>query len=107
MHTEDGDLDLPLEEVRDLIPAACTLCPDMTAEWADLSVGALEGRPGWNTLIVRSPVGGELVERAIGEGYLETEALPPASLDHLSGAAAGKKRAVLERLATAPDGAPD
>lgn len=97
VHTEDGDLDLPLEEVRDLIPAACSRCPDMTAEWTDLSVGALEGRKGWNTLIVRTPVGAELVERAIRRGYLETEALPSENLDHLSGAAAGKRRAAMER----------
>ncbi len=97
VHTEDGDLELPLEEVRDLIPAACAICRDMTAEWADLSVGAVEGRKGWNTLIVRTPVGVELVERAIAERYLETEALPAASLDHLSVAAVGKKRAAMER----------
>ena len=97
VHAEDGDLELPLEEVRELIPAACAICRDMTAEWADLSVGALEGRRGWNTLIVRSPVGAELVERATAGGYLETEALPAESLDHLSRAAAGKKRAAVGR----------
>jgi coenzyme F420-reducing hydrogenase beta subunit len=36
----------------------------MTAEFSDLSVGAVEGIPGWNTVIVRTAKGQELLEGA-------------------------------------------
>ena len=89
--TDDGSVDIPLDEIRPLVPAACRECPDMTAERADLSVGAMEGRKGWNTLIIRSEVGMNLVKQAVEEGRLVTEPMPVENLDHLAEAAAEKR----------------
>ena len=51
-------ISFPLDEVRRFIRPACNVCLDMTAEFADVSVGAAEGIEGWNTLIVRTNAGG-------------------------------------------------
>ena len=90
---------IPLEEVRTYIRPACELCPDMTAELADVSVGSAEGIEGWNTLLVRTEAGERLVEAAVARGLLETEPLPQASYDHLAEAAMNKKRRAFRRVA--------
>ena len=90
--TDEGAVEFPLEQIRPLVPEACHGCPDMTAEQADISVGAMEGRSGWNTLIIRSEVGQRLVEQAVHAGLLETGEMPPANLEHLTEAAANKRQ---------------
>ncbi len=80
-----------LSEIRRLIPHTCFICPDMTAEWADLSVGMYEGRPGWNTLMLRSRVGVELVDDAVADGWLITEAFPEDNVRVLASSAMSKK----------------
>jgi coenzyme F420 hydrogenase subunit beta len=89
---------IPLDEVRRFIRPTCELCIDMTAELADLSVGAAEGVQGWNTLIVRSEAGKELVESAIANGVIETAPLPDENLEHLREAALLKKKRALKGI---------
>ena len=95
VETEDGKVEFPLDEIRTLVPASCNFCPDMTSEWADISVGVLEGRPEWNTLIIRTEKGRELVEKARQEGYLVIEEMPQENLEHLIWAAGNKKKRAL------------
>lgn len=95
--TEARRLEISLDEIRHLVPEGCGICPDMTAEWADLSVGAMEGAPDWNTLIIRSEFGGRLVQKAIAAGFLETAEFPAESRAHLETAALAKKRRALEK----------
>lgn len=82
---------IPLEQVRPATLAGCALCPDLTAELADVSVGAAEGQPGLNTVIARTPQGRELVELARQRGLLELQPVPAESWSHLSTAAANKR----------------
>ena len=98
MRLDMGDevREIPLDEIRSLIPDVCGLCPDMTSEWADVSVGMYEGRPGWNMLLVRTAKGRALVENAVASGLLLTE--PAPSVEHLSGAAAAKKRRAFQAM---------
>lgn len=96
--TENGIIEIPLEEIRPFIPTACLTCPDMTSEWADVSAGMFEGRPGWNTLLVRTEKGRRLVEDAVRDGFLETEAMPDDNFNHLSTAAGNKKRRAVESI---------
>jgi coenzyme F420 hydrogenase subunit beta len=96
--TAEGPVEIPLAEVRKLIPQSCFICPDLTAELADLSIGMFEGRAGWNALIVRTGRGAQLIAAAREEGFLETEAFPPEALEHLARAAAGKKQRALRVL---------
>ena len=92
VRTRSGERQFPLAEIRKLIPHTCFICPDMTAEWTDVSVGMNEGRPGWNTILVRTGAGEELVERAVADGWLVTEPLPESNQRALSDAALAKKR---------------
>ncbi|MBM4283789.1 MAG: 4Fe-4S dicluster domain-containing protein [Deltaproteobacteria bacterium] len=45
---------------------ACRFCEDYTAEYADLSFGGLGALEGWTTVIIRTPLGRELFNRARG-----------------------------------------
>jgi coenzyme F420 hydrogenase subunit beta len=63
-----------------------------------VSVGSAEGIEGWNTLIVRSERGQELVEAARKASVIETDALPNENLHHLKGASLGKRRRALANI---------
>ena len=39
---------------------SCGYCPDMTAEFSDLSVGVFEGQTDLNTMIIRTDAGGRV-----------------------------------------------
>lgn len=89
--TEKKTIDIPLDEIRPLVQKGCTLCDDMTSERADISVGAVEGKEGWNTVIVRTEKGEEIIDLAIRDGILEIEQLPEENLSHLMEASLNKK----------------
>jgi coenzyme F420 hydrogenase subunit beta len=90
-------LEIPLDEVRGLVPNGCSYCIDMTSEFSDLSVGVMEGHPDMNTLIVRTDRGRRIVEEAVAEGFLALSALPEESLEHLIWAAGNKKKRGLSK----------
>lgn len=92
IETESKKTKIPLKEIRPMICESCQFCPDMTAEWSDISVGAFEGKSGWNTLVVRTQKGKNLVEEAVEKGYLQVEKIPEESIKHLAGAALNKKK---------------
>ena len=81
----------PLDEVRKYRMPTCAYCLDMTAEFTDISVGSVEGVEGWNTVIVRTQRGAELIAEAKKKGKLEIKELPAQSLAHLKEAAFNKK----------------
>ncbi|MEW6351895.1 MAG: Coenzyme F420 hydrogenase/dehydrogenase, beta subunit C-terminal domain [Thermodesulfobacteriota bacterium] len=91
VETSQGLTGVPLEELRPMIQAACGVCPDMTSEFADLSVGMYEGREGWNTAIVRTDAGRALFEMALDARALEVEPFPEANLSHLRQASRNKR----------------
>lgn len=97
LETEDSkqNIEIPLDEIRDHIPEGCLVCPDMTSEWADISVGNLEGEPQWNTIIVRTGKGETLIEKALADGWLMTKGIYEENLEHLIFAAGNKKKRAL------------
>jgi coenzyme F420 hydrogenase subunit beta len=99
LDTGDGKSEIPLARIRQLVPNGCRICPDMTSEWADISVGQVEGRPGWNTLIIRTEAGEEAVESAIASGFLEVQELAADLQKALEKAAAGKKARAIRNAA--------
>lgn len=56
-------------------PAACLLCNDFTAELSDISLGSIGSPRGWRSLLIRSEIGGEIVNEAIKLGYLQANDL--------------------------------
>lgn len=95
---KSGRISLPLSEVRPFIREACSYCIDMTAEFTDVSVGAAEGIEGWNTVIVRSKKGRELIEKAVKQGVIVRKAIPKQSLPHLKDASLLKKKRALKNI---------
>ena len=98
VYTPSGKVSLPLEQVREFTMPTCAYCLDMTSEFADVSVGSVEGIEGWNTVIVRTDTGAELVEIAKKKGKLETDTLPAENLAHLKEAALIKKKRSLSEI---------
>jgi coenzyme F420 hydrogenase subunit beta len=98
VYTDFIRVPIPLDEIRRFIMPTCDFCIDMTAELADVSVGSAEGVEGWNTLIVRSGAGKELVEAARAGGAIETAPLPKENMEHLKEAALLKKRRGLRNI---------
>jgi len=101
--TDKGEHVLPLEEVKKFNKPGCGYCLDMTAELADISVGAFEAEKGWNTVILRSLKGRELLEQAQEKGYLICEPFPEDELVRLKGASLGKKSRNLDNIQAAFD----
>ncbi len=99
-YTPSGKMSFSLDEIRKFTMPACTYCLDMTSEFADISVGSVEGIEGWNTVIIRTDTGAELMEMAKARGELETDALPPENLAHLKEAALLKKKRALKEITT-------
>ena len=95
--THEGKREFSLKEIRALVPEACSYCHDMTSEFADISVGVVEGNPDWNTVIIRTDRGRQIVEEARDKGWLVLEELPGQNLDHLRWAAGNKKRRGLSK----------
>ena len=115
-----GQIDVPLDLIVPFIRPACRLCHDMTSEFADISVGAVElpGPPSagagelphlpsagageamapWNTVIVRTERGMRLLDSARSKGVIEAGELPRESLDHLTYAAINKKKRALQNI---------
>jgi coenzyme F420 hydrogenase subunit beta len=72
----------------------------MTNEFADISVGTVEGQEDWNTVIVRTKKGEKLLQNAIKAGIIETKPLEKERLNHLCEASLTRKRRVLTQTET-------
>jgi coenzyme F420 hydrogenase subunit beta len=97
--TGDGQLHrIPVDEIRPFIRPSCKICLDMTAELSDISVGTVEGKKSWNTVIVRTEMGEKLLIEAKKASVIETRALPEDNLNHLKEASLLKKRRALDVL---------
>jgi len=92
LKTTGKDIEILLDDIRQIVPDGCVLCPDLTCEFADLSVGAFEGRPGWNTLIIRTRKGEALVNKAVEDDYLVLDDFPDDNFAHLTAGAGNKKK---------------
>jgi len=94
----DGLKFVSLDQVRKFIRPTCSVCLDLTAEFSDLSIGAAEGIPGWNTVIVRTKKGEELIEEAWKGKGIQVRGIPETNLAHLQEAALLKKKRALENI---------
>ncbi len=101
MYTESDKKSVELEDIGQYISEACSYCWDMTAEFADISVGSGRAKfKGWSTVIVRSQAGAELVDIARKKGALETQPIPVESVDNLKRASLNKKKRALSSIIT-------
>ena len=97
--TEKKRIDISLEHILPFVRPACQVCHDLTAEFADISVGSGRGEVlEWNTVIVRTPRGMEIVEGAKRKGLIEIREIPKENLARLERAAFNKKKRALKNI---------
>ncbi len=99
VYTTSGKKPIDLDEIAEFINPACSYCCDMTAQFSDISVGS--GRAmfkGWNTVIVRTGAGADLIEAAKKKGMLEIQPLPAENLTHLKQAALIKLKKAIRKI---------
>jgi coenzyme F420 hydrogenase subunit beta len=109
----DSQTNINLDEVLPLVRPNCRFCTDMTAEFADISVGGARSPEGWdvdkgwNQVIVRTQKGAELMKLAKEKGVLEFRDVPEGNLERLRKASLGKKRTgvanIIDRTGTQDD----
>ncbi|MBM3148699.1 MAG: hypothetical protein FJ008_06865 [Chloroflexi bacterium] len=99
VYSTPDKISFPLDEIRQFTMPTCAYCLDMTSEFADVSVGSVEGIEGWDTVVIRTDIGAELVKTAKDKKKLETDKLPLENLAHLKEAALLKKKRALKEIA--------
>ncbi|SFH15584.1 coenzyme F420 hydrogenase subunit beta [Desulfotomaculum arcticum] len=95
IETASGTYRWQVEDLRPYIKKPCNLCLDSTSEWADIAVGSTEYDPAWNTVVVRSDKGRELLDLALRKNVLEVGEYPAERLPLLRRAVLNKKMRVL------------
>ena len=97
--TERKHIDIPLDKIIPFVRPACWICHDLTSEFTDISVGSGRGEVSeWNTVIVRSSRGMEIVNGAEKKGLIETREIPRENLKRLKIAAFEKKKRAIKNL---------
>ena len=95
--TAHGIKKISIEAINDCARQSCDYCTDMTAEFADISVGSARSKDGWdidrhwNQVIVRSDTGEKLLELAREKGILEFKEVPGENITRLKAASLGKR----------------
>ncbi|MFW9973332.1 MAG: Coenzyme F420 hydrogenase/dehydrogenase, beta subunit C-terminal domain, partial [Candidatus Odinarchaeota archaeon] len=69
------DLNVPLNEVKSYARHNCHYCEDLTADYADISVGSIGSPSGWSTVITRNKKGERIFNDAIKAGLIESKSL--------------------------------
>jgi coenzyme F420 hydrogenase subunit beta len=85
-------------------PFRCYLCPDLTAESADISVGdpwyreISKNDPGQSIILIRTERGRKIFSSALKHGYIEAEPADPSIIYLSQKNLLGKRQAIWGRL---------
>jgi coenzyme F420 hydrogenase subunit beta len=85
-------------------PFRCYLCPDLTAEFADISVGDPwyreigEDEPGRSLILIRTTMGREIFQQALKQGYVNAKLSHPEIIYRSQKNLLGKRQEIWGRL---------
>ena len=74
-------IEVSLKDLEGYMSGPCKYCIDYTAELADISIGAIGSKTGWNTVIVRTAVGERLFESARRAKVVDADPLDASGPD--------------------------
>jgi coenzyme F420-reducing hydrogenase beta subunit/Na+-translocating ferredoxin:NAD+ oxidoreductase RnfD subunit len=63
VRSDGQERSVAVKELNNAVEKGCLSCPDFAAKYADISVGSVGSDDGYSTVIVRSDVGGKLLEK--------------------------------------------
>lgn len=69
------DLNVPLKDVKSYARHNCHFCEDLTADYADISVGSIGSSSGWSSVITRTKLGEKIFKDAMKKGLIEVKDL--------------------------------
>ncbi len=76
VYLKNGEIKkVPVHDLKDFVRTSCKSCPDLTAEYADISVGGIGSEKGWSTVFIRTDLGKEVFSKVVDMGYLEVKPL--------------------------------
>ncbi|OLS25746.1 MAG: Coenzyme F420 hydrogenase subunit beta [Candidatus Heimdallarchaeota archaeon LC_3] len=84
LEKENVSINLEEKEWSQLVWEGCQYCHDFLAESSDLSIGWEGVPPGWQSIVVFTEIGNELLKFAINKKLLEIEPLPQESVKELN-----------------------
>jgi coenzyme F420 hydrogenase subunit beta len=61
---------IPFEDIDSIARPPCLVCPDFSAEYADISFGGLGSPEGYTTVLIRSENGKWIYKEALNAGYI-------------------------------------
>jgi coenzyme F420 hydrogenase subunit beta len=100
IHLKDKTIRIPVEEAKKHILKGCLTCTDYTSQLADISVGSAHPLDDWSVVIVRTKIGEEVIENALGSGVIRVKKLDeePNVFAHLVEMASFKTRTAMEEI---------
>ncbi|CAD7772047.1 Coenzyme F420 hydrogenase/dehydrogenase, beta subunit C terminus [Candidatus Methanoperedenaceae archaeon GB50] len=96
--TEEGVRTEKIATMKSCMRDGCKVCYDFAAELADISVGSIGSEEGWNTVLIRSKAGKELIDEAEKAKVIEVKPLNEASIQSVKDLASRKKSENMDNI---------
>ncbi|MDY6865233.1 MAG: Coenzyme F420 hydrogenase/dehydrogenase, beta subunit C-terminal domain [Halobacteriota archaeon] len=103
-HTKDGEVTIPIKDMKSCMREGCRVCFDFAAEFGDISIGSIGSESGWSTVIIRSDVGKKLMDDAKKAGIIEVKKMSDEAVEPVRKLATRKKKENLDNILSKIDG---
>ncbi len=90
--------EVPVKDMKGIMREACKYCTDFTAELADISVGSVGSKDGWNTVVLRSEAGERVFEDFLRSGRVEVDEVGEKGLNAIRKLADMKKSSAKRKV---------
>jgi glutamate synthase (NADPH/NADH) small chain len=96
---ESNISNIPIKKIKKYGRFGCFFCDDLTAEYADISVGSIGSEPGWSTVIIRTKKGAEFFQKALDMNLITKKEIKEESksFEDLSRIASSKLKKYVEQ----------